>query len=103
MKVKVLFGTIKLGQASFGKAPKGFVAVDVNSFLSDKLVLFVINPKVFVKAYINQAIVTTPRIRVDGTVKVNLARHDLAELGSVGDHGGINLAVEMRTVKEKLG
>ena len=52
----------------FSKAPEAFYSIDVG-FAINKLITSVIHPEVFFISHINQAVVTTPPVRVNNTIK----------------------------------
>ena len=73
MQRKGMFGhTIELSQATFGKAPKGFNTVDMVR-TAHKLILTMIDPKVLIKANVDQTIIATPAIGVDDAQRVSFA------------------------------
>ena len=70
MQSKSMFGnTIELRQAALCKTPEGFNTVNMTAAF-DKLIVAMINPKVFAKANIHQAIVATPAIGIDDAQRV---------------------------------
>jgi len=95
MQVEGLFGdAVELRQSAFGKAPKGFNAVDMMPS-PDELVVAVIDPEMFVKTNVYQPVVAAPAIGVDDAVDVGLAPDDGLQrgLGGVGDNFGVDAAV----------
>jgi hypothetical protein len=66
MDIEFIFrDSLEFLEPMFGKAPKTFNAIDVGSTAVRKLVSVVIDPKMFLVSEVNQAVVTTPTIRMD--------------------------------------
>ena len=67
--------TVELRQAPLGVAPEAFNAIDMHR-AAGELVGAVADAKVFVKAYVHQAVVAAPAIGVDNAGNVGLAPDD---------------------------
>lgn len=92
---------IELSQAALGKAPKGFNTVDMTAS-PDKLIVAMINPKVFIKANINQPIVTSPAIGVDDTQRISFASDNRLQgtLRSIWNNLCVNLIAAFKQPKD---
>jgi len=87
---------VELGEPALGAAPERLDAVDVVLALGE-LVVAVVDPEVPVKADVNQAIVTSPAVRMDDGANVHLAPdHRLQRgFGAVWDDFGVDLALAL--------
>jgi hypothetical protein len=102
MQSKGMLGhTIELSQATLGKAPKGFNTVDMTA-TPDKLIVAMIDPKVFVKANIYQAIVAPPAIGVDNAQRISFASDNRLQraLRSVWNNLCVNLVTAFEQSKD---
>jgi hypothetical protein len=102
MQSKGMFSnTIELSQATLGKAPKGFNTVDMAA-ASNKLIVAMIDPKVFIKANINQPIVTSPAIGVDNAQRISFASDNRLQraLRSIWNNLGVNLITAFKQTKD---
>ena len=68
------------GEPSLGNGPKAFYSIDMG-MLVGKLVVAMLNMKVFPIAQIYQAIVATPAIRVNNAFKFHTATNHSLESG----------------------
>ena len=75
-----LLHTFKFSKSGFGISPKPFNAIYVRS-ASDKFIRTMINTKVFFITNVNQAIVTSPTVRMNNTVQTYLSAYDLLQSG----------------------
>jgi len=74
MKNKISFDSIELCQPSFGETPEGFDAVDMDTFMSKRLGL--VDPDVLVVPEGNQAIIGSPVVCDNDTVRAHLPGYD---------------------------
>ena len=59
----------------FSKAPEAFYSIDVG-FAINKLITSMIHPEVFFISHIDQAVVTTPLVRMNDAVKIYSASNN---------------------------
>lgn len=79
----VLGNTIEFGQSALGKAPERLNAVDmIRAF--DEFIVAVIDSEMLIKANINQAVITTPAISMDDTVRINFTSNNGLQRGFGG-------------------
>ena len=88
-------------QPGFGISPKTFYTVDVG-FASGKEVLSMIDAKMFTIANIDQAIITSPSVRVDDAVKTDFAPYNRLQRGfrAIRYDLGIDLTVALEKTKD---
>ena len=71
MQIKSGFGqTSKLRKAHFGNTPKVFDAVNVRFFIGE-FIISMLHPIVLFITQINETIVTSPSIRMDGAFNIH--------------------------------
>jgi hypothetical protein len=102
MQSKGMFShAIELSQAALGKAPKGFNTVDMMR-TAHKLILTMVDPKVFIKANIDQSIVATPTIGVDDAQRIRFASDNRLQgtLRSIGNNLRVNLITTFKQPKD---
>lgn len=71
-------GSVELGQSAFGKTPEGFDSVDV-IWTPGKFILTMVDPKMLVESQVDQAIIPSPSVGVNETLRVGLAPDDRLE------------------------
>ena len=88
-------------QARFGKTPEALNPIHMDS-ASDKFILPMIDSKMFAIAHIDQPIVPTPSIRIDHTVKGNLATNNRLQCGfpAVSNEFGVDLPIALENAKD---
>ena len=63
---------VEFGQPSFGEAPERFDPVDVIG-TPGKFILTMVDPKMFVESQVDQAIIPSPSVGVNETLRIGLA------------------------------
>ena len=88
--------TIEFHQTPFGITPEAFNPVDMG-VTPGKLIFAVVDPKMLVKAHINQTIVAAPAISVDDACYIGFTSDDGLQygLGGVGNNFCINAAAAL--------
>lgn len=79
--------SVEFGQPSFGEAPERFDPVDVIR-TPGKFILTVMDPKMFVESRVDRAIIPSPSVGVDETLRIGLAPDHRLEngLARIGDN-----------------
>src|SRR5688572_21965756 len=87
---------VELLQASFGKAPKAFNAIDMTRTKAE-LVVAMLDAQVFGVADIHQAIVAAPTVAVNHRFERDTPSNDGLQRGfaAVGHDFGVNLALTL--------
>ena len=102
MQREVHLHAIELGQATFGKAPKCFDAVDVSPAFGERL--FLVDADVLVEAYVDESIVTGPAVRADDAGGINAATDHRPQrgLGAIFDDFGVNFSLAFEDAENRL-
>ena len=92
--------TIEFHQTPLGIAPEAFNPVDVG-IAPGKLIFAVVDPKVFVKADINQTVIAAPAVSVNHAGQIGFAPDDGLQdsLGGIGNNLCINAAAPLKQAK----
>ena len=102
MQRKGMFGhTIELSQATLSKAPKGFNTVDM-TITPNEFIVAMIDPKVLVKANVDQTIIATPAIGVDDAQRISFASDNRLQrtLRSIWNNLCVNLITTFKQTKD---
>jgi hypothetical protein len=102
MKVEVRFDAVELHEATFGKAPECFDAVDV-SFAFDQGSGF-LDADMFVITHVNQSIIADPLVSVQYTGRIDSTANDLLErpLATIRNNFSVDSAAPFIDAKDRL-
>jgi hypothetical protein len=98
----MFFDPVELGQASFGKAPKGLNAVDMSPALGKSLAL--VDANMTVIAHIDQPVIPPPTIGHEHAGRVDFASDHPLEgpRRTVGHDLGVDLSVTLKNAEDRL-
>jgi hypothetical protein len=102
MQSKSMFShAIELSQAALSKAPKGLNPIDMAA-TSYKLILSMVDPKVFIKANVDQTIIATPAIGVDDAQRISFASDNCLQgsFGRIRNNLRVNLIASLKQPKD---
>ena len=101
MKLEVSLDAVELSQATLGKAPEGFDAIDVSAAIGEGFLL--VDPHMLIITDIDQSIVSRPT-GTENALRIDPAPNDRAQrlLGAVGDDLGINFSRALENAEDRL-
>ncbi len=102
MEGKEFFDAVEFGEATLGKTPEGFDAIDVNATGSEGLGL--VDADVFVVADIDQAVIAAPVIGEHDAGRIDLAAQDGVQSAgrAVGHNLGVDAALALVDAEDRL-
>jgi len=103
MKIEsILRNSMKFYQPVFGKGPKGLNAVNV-LLATGKFIRTMVDSVMLFIANINQAIIATPPIRMDDTLRTHLAPYYRLQrgFGAIWYDLGINFSSALKNAKDR--